>query len=120
LGIVTVGTILLFLCNFFANIAALERELIESNTISHKATPPRGMAGNMTSYTSMICDVSEITMGLIMSRIELSVPEKQSLIPFFPFWPDVSAFACCSEEIPEIAESNNRPVIIVRICNPQR
>jgi DNA polymerase, archaea type len=35
------------------NIAALERELFEPNTISHMTMPPRGVFGNMTSYASL-------------------------------------------------------------------
>ena len=39
------------------DIAALERELLKPNTMSHLVMPSRTVAGSMTSYTSFVSEV---------------------------------------------------------------
>jgi hypothetical protein len=42
------------------DIAAIERELFEPDTISHMAMPSRGVAGSMTSYTSLVSGANQV------------------------------------------------------------
>jgi hypothetical protein len=42
------------------DIAAIERELFEPSTISHMAMPSRGVAGSMTSYTSLVSGANQV------------------------------------------------------------
>jgi DNA polymerase elongation subunit (family B) len=47
------------------DIAALELELFEPNTISHMAVPSRGVAGSMTSYTSLVSGANQVAKNNI-------------------------------------------------------
>jgi hypothetical protein len=42
------------------DVAALEQELFEPNSISHMAMPSRGVAGSMTAYTSLVSGANQV------------------------------------------------------------
>ena len=61
--------------------AALERELIESNMISHMAMPSCGVAESMTSYTSVVSRANQVAKNKVKENMtnEIQQPQQSSL-----------------------------------------
>jgi DNA polymerase, archaea type len=61
--------------------AALERELIEPNMISHMATPYCRAAGSMTSYASFVSGANQVAKNKVRKNMTNEIPQPQKLRP---------------------------------------
>jgi hypothetical protein len=63
------------------NIATLERELTESNPISHVATPYCRVAGSMTSYTSVVSGANQVAKNKAEKNMTNVIQQPPKLSP---------------------------------------